>query len=169
MSKRTSIVVLITAAGLVACPSARADEPTKPQKEVEYSQGDPVPEGQVVATKTRYDLVLGGAVTFVAFYLAPSVASAVCKGDHPDKQCTSGWSFVPVVGPLVDLAVTDKMPGGSKATLIVSSMGQVAGAAIMVTGLVLEKKVLVPVGTPVAIAPVVGPSYAGVAISGAAF
>jgi hypothetical protein len=158
---------ILAAALVLSTSSAYADDTPKPPKEVEYSQGDPVPEGQVVATRTRYDLVLGGAVTFVAFYLAPSVASAVCKGDHPDKQCTSGWAFVPIAGPLVDMAVTDKMPGGSKATLIVASLGQVGGAAVMVTGLALEKKVLVPVGTPVAALPVVGPSYAGLAAMGA--
>jgi hypothetical protein len=157
------------AAALLTAASAHADDPKPPPKEVEYQTGDAVPEGMVIATRTRYDLMLIGASVFTAGYIAPFVAGAVCKGQRPEKQCRSGWEIVPLVGPLVDMAVTDKMPGGSKAVDIVGSLGQIGGATVFVAALVLEKKVLVPAGTPVSFAPVVTPTYAGVMVTGAAF
>lgn len=168
--RKTFIVAIITLA-LSMSRAARADDPPaaapKPQKDVEWSAGDPVPEGQAIATRTRYDLVLGGAVLLTASYIAPYIAGAACQSSHPQKQCTSGWRVLPIAGPMVDLAVTDKLPAGSKATLVLGALGQMGGGALMVAGLMLEKKILVPIGTPVGLVPSVGPSFAGITAVGA--
>jgi hypothetical protein len=100
------------------------------------------PPGYHVETRRNTGLVIGGAVTLGApYFLSAVVASSA------SRTAEHNWLFVPVIGPWVSLGMHDTCPHSpgeeagvcidlAPAAYVVDGIGQVAGALMLVAGLV---------------------------------
>jgi hypothetical protein len=110
-----------------------------------WKEGDPIPAGYQPQKRMRRGLLGGGIGLFAGFYATSALIGAInidtaryCSGCNTGVP---GALFIPVFGPLVDLAA-----GRSAVAsffLVMDFMGQVAGVTMAALGLALPKVVLV--------------------------
>lgn len=103
----------------------------------------PVPAGYHPETRVRKGLIIGGAITFGALYLI-SLLVAAAGSDIADS--TGGKNgvaslYIPVFGPFVQM--TQKGSSSGNVVLAIDGIGQAAGAAMLIGGIVAPKTVLV--------------------------
>lgn len=143
----------------------RDDAPPRKPIELPYEEGDPVPPGYVVRDRPRRGLTIAGSiVTGVPWFFSVTAATAA------NFEHKSGFLVVPGLGPWMmllaggasdnDCANAD-LPdhcsvsrAGLRAILVFDGLVQSAGAAMLITGLALPRKRLVPTSIDVSIAPV---------------
>jgi hypothetical protein len=155
--------------------------------ELRYVEGRPIPAGYHVETRPRKGLVVSGSIIFgVPYFLSLSVAAS--SKYEPDR-----WLYAPLFGPFVDLGTrkencqtynngnigsttTCQDDSSERFFLMADGLMQVAGATMLVLGLVLPQQLLVRDDAPYvgdrgshfswAVAPTVGRSSAGVGLAG---
>jgi hypothetical protein len=128
-------------------------------EEMEYEEGQPIPPGYQRETRIRKGLVIGGAVTFGTVYLITAVGGAIAVDAGADE---GAFLFIPVAGPLVFLPDVDESVAAS-VLLVVNSIAQAGGLAMLIVGLAAQEDVLVYKGNyaEVEVTPVVSPQLTG--------
>jgi hypothetical protein len=120
---------------------ALADEPSPlpPAPAVaEARRGDtPVPAGYHAETRARPGLIIGGAIPLGILYTFSWIAGGVVNATGGSGD----FLYVPVFGPF--LQMTKTRDGGNNGILAIDGLGQAAGAAMLVAGIVWREKVLV--------------------------
>jgi hypothetical protein len=126
----------VGAAGDQAIPSYYPSPqvvPGGPQAPVlRWNEGDAIPAGYHWGTERRADLIIGGSVTFGAAWV-PTAGLAVFGGP---------LMAIPVAGPLFASPVEGGRTGGLLVLLVIDSVQQAAGLAMLITGLAMPRKVL---------------------------
>jgi hypothetical protein len=107
----------------------------------DYEEGRPVPAGYHTETRKRKGLIIGGAVTLGATYLLSAMVAAA-GADLSDSGNNSVASlYVPVFGPFIQLANAGSSTG--RFWCVIDGGAQAAGLAMLISGLVLDKTILV--------------------------
>jgi hypothetical protein len=106
-------------------------------KEMDYSEGQPVPPGYHVENHIRKGLFIAGLATFGGVYLVSASIGSVDTGNDELKPL-----FIPVAGPFIAIHTTRSSGAG---TFWLVADGVVQGGAILmaVLGLALQQDVLV--------------------------
>ncbi len=130
---------------IVAPPAAAPQPPAvvvmrseEPKEELPYEEGDPIPEGYKLTTKSYNGLLIAGGVTFGVLYgLSAAVGiAAMAEGDDG-----GGMLLIPVAGPFIAAGTLDSQ-NDFKGPGVVAGLGQAAGLTLLTLGLVLDKQVL---------------------------
>jgi hypothetical protein len=114
-----------------------------PREIKDWSEGEQIPPGYRPVERTRKGLIVGGAVTFGSLYL---ISALVASAGSDSSQYNGGKNeeaalWVPAIGPFIQMAGTESSTG--KLFLAIDGIGQTAGAAMLIVGLVSPKTVLV--------------------------
>jgi hypothetical protein len=135
-------------------------------KVLPWREGEPVPPGYHPETRVRKGLVISGAIVFGTVYLFTAIGGgdAVYRG-------SPGYAalFVPCAGPFITLATT-RQDDLETMALVLDGLVQITGAALLVPGLLVPRRVLVrddenqPFVLPAPMA--LGPSSAGLGLVG---
>jgi hypothetical protein len=139
-----------------------------PEEITDVDDSTPVPYGYTKVSRTRKGLIIAGAVTLGATYLATSFVAAgvdtVNKAEGSNTDVTP--AYVPVVGPFLEIGQTDSSI--ARFFLTVSGVGQTAGAIMLVYGLTSPRTVLVRNDqlSVTSIAPLVAPGASGLSVVG---
>ncbi|HEX3473827.1 MAG TPA: hypothetical protein VHT91_02235 [Kofleriaceae bacterium] len=139
-----------------------------PAEITEFDDSAPTPYGYTRVQRTRKGLIIGGAVTLGATYLATAfigaVASDLLKAEGSNTSVAP--VFLPVAGPFLEIAQTDSAI--ARFYLTVSGLGQTAGAIMLLYGISSSRTVLVRNDQLIvtSIAPMIAPGAAGLSVVG---
>jgi len=138
--------------------------------ELEWNDGDPIPDGYHRATRVRKGPIIGGAITFGTMYLF-SILTAAAEQDAARSEGSSSSSpdaalYVPGIGPFIQMAHTSTAT--STVLLAVDGLAQSAGLALLIYGLTSPQTVLIRNDlSQVAVVPVpLGKDGAGLGVVG---
>jgi len=139
-----------------------------PEEITDFDDSAPTPYGYTRVQRTRKGLIIGGAVTLGATYLATAFIGAVAS----DVLKTEGSNvsvaplFLPVAGPFLEIGQTDSAIARFYLTL--SGLGQTAGAIMLLYGLSSSRTVLVRNDQLIvtSVAPMLVPGAAGLSVVG---
>ncbi len=150
VKKRSPFIsVLLRAAAAPVSPTPRpgpgyndrGPRPSRPRY-IDYTDGDPVPEGYKQDTKVRSGLVIGGAVTLGVTWgitaIAGGVMSSSDKTGNTDRFIPL---FFPAIGPFIAISTLNAESAGL-AVLLIDGVVQTGGLAMFVAGLAAPKHVL---------------------------
>lgn len=143
-------------------------------KEMEYFEGDPVPDGYRKATRIRRGLVIAGATTFGAAWMLSVITASISVDVHGGvsgnmTESDSATLYIPVAGPFVSLATYDPSATGSL-TLVLDGLAQSGGIAMLIAGLAAQQTYLRRTSRAertVQLRPLAGPGLAGMGLGGA--
>ena len=124
-------------------PRARSDYWRRPRVIRDWRPGEPVPDGYRVVSRPRTGLAIGGGCLFGALYIS-SVVIATAVNDANDgigDDDNISELYVPLLGPFLALGKSETSTGDL--LLTINGIGQTAGAAMLVAGLVARRKYLV--------------------------
>lgn len=142
--------------------------------ELEYTDGAEIPPGYELETRAKKGLVIAGAVTLGASWLASCAAATLMIQRREEEGRSWGWEwdsdnggddappetalYIPLAGPWIALkTMEDEIEGQGKAALVADGMVQAAGLAMLIGGLAARDKVLVKTETTqVSMAPGIG-------------
>ena len=113
---------------------------------MDYTDGQPVPPGYTVMERSRKGLTITGSILLGVSY---GISLSVAAGSEYDD--TYGWLAIPVAGPLIASAQLEDCDadgscgdnGAERGFLMLDALAQGAGAAMLIIGLAVPKKVLV--------------------------
>jgi hypothetical protein len=131
--------------------------------EIDEREDGSVPPGYTPVERVRKGPIIGGSITFGALYLLSAFSAAVAS-DAGDKSLAP--LYVPVVGPIIQMAKTDSATGNF--VLAIDAVGQGVGAGLLIFGLTSRKTVLVrnDIVGEVHVVPMVSASSQGVGLGG---
>jgi hypothetical protein len=139
-----------------------------PEEITEFDDSAPTPYGYTRVQRTRKGLIIGGAVTLGATYLATAFIGAVAADflKAEGSNTSVGPLFLPVAGPFLEIGETDSAI--ARFYLAVSGLGQSAGAIMLLYGLTSSRSVLVRNDQLIvtSIAPMIGPGASGLSVMG---
>jgi len=139
-----------------------------PQEITDFDDSAPTPYGYTRVERTRKGLIIGGAVTLGATYLATTFIGAVAaEFDKAEGRDTNiAPVFLPVAGPFLEIGETDSP--FARFCLAVSGAGQVAGAVMLLYGLSSSRTVLVRNDQLIvtSLAPMIAPGASGLSVVG---
>jgi hypothetical protein len=139
-----------------------------PEEITEFDDSAPVPYGYTRVSRTHKGLIIGGAVTLGATYLATAFIGAVAADflKAEGSNISVAPVFVPVVGPWLEIGETDSAI--AKFYLTVSGLGQAAGAVMLLYGITSSRTVLVRNDQLIvtSIAPMIAPGASGLSVVG---
>ncbi len=139
-----------------------------PEEITEFDDSAPVPYGYTRVTRTHNGLIIGGAVTLGATYLATAFIGAVAADflKAEGSNTSVGPVFLPVAGPFLEIGQTDSAV--ARFYLAVSGAGQAAGAIMLLYGLSSSHTVLVRNDQLIvtSIAPLIAPGASGLSVVG---
>ena len=148
-----------------AQPPGVADGPVEI---TDFDDSAPVPYGYTRVTRTRKGLIIGGAVTLGATYLATAFIGAVAADFIKAEGSNTDVSplYVPIAGPFLELGQTDSAV--ARFYLTVSGLGQSAGALMLLYGLASSRTVLVRNDQLIvtSIGPLIAPGATGLSVVG---
>jgi hypothetical protein len=139
-----------------------------PEEISDFDDSAPVPYGYTRVTRTRKGLIIGGAVTLGATYLATAFIGAVAadflKAEGSNTSVTP--VFLPVAGPFLEIGQTDSAI--ARFYLAVSGLGQTAGAIMLLYGISSSRTVLVRNDQLIvtSVAPMIVPGATGLSVVG---
>jgi hypothetical protein len=105
-----------------------------------YTEGDPVPPGYAVETRPAMGVAKAGIATFVPLYGLSALFGASYLGSENGGAAKYGPMLIPIVGPFATIGTADTDAG--TLFLVVDGLGQLAGAAMFIAGMVSEDKYL---------------------------
>ncbi len=131
-----------------------------------YADGDHIPLGYHLESRRRSALLGSGAAVLGALWLV-SVLSASLSADLTRGRESNPLAglYAPVLGPFIALGDNTNGSALGSTVLVLNGLGQTAGAAMLVAGLFLPKKVLVRNDlAQIQFAPTVGPHGSGLSL-----
>jgi hypothetical protein len=148
-----------------------------------YDPDRGAPAGYKVFEERNTALLAGGAATLGALWVASVIAGGFIEDSNPtyyydgsgytSAQNKHGWPmWIPVVGPFITIGSSHSDSAGTT-PLVFDGVGQAAGLAMIIAGLVVPKKVLKfqfqstssEVALRPAFSPLQGGAYSGLAAS----
>ena len=139
-----------------------------PEEITDFDDSAPVPYGYTRVSRTRKGLIIGGAVTLGATYLATAFIGAVAADFLKAEGSNTSVApvFLPVAGPFLEIGQTDSAI--ARFYLAVSGLGQSAGAIMLLYGISSSRTVLVRNDQLIvtSIAPLIVPGAAGLSVVG---
>jgi hypothetical protein len=139
-----------------------------PEEITEFDDSAPVPYGYTRVTRTRKGLIIGGAVTLGATYLATAFIGAVAADFLKAEGSNTSVApiFIPVAGPFLEIGQTDSAV--ARFYLAVSGLGQAAGAIMLLYGISSSRTVLVRNDQLIvtSVAPLIAPGVSGLSVVG---
>lgn len=136
--------------GGYGAPYQPAPPPPGPPR-MKYSEGDPVPPGYRVETRTRTGLVVGGSIMFGLLY------GLTALGASEAESSDAKWLYLPVVGPFVYASTLDgDFSGVARFFLYVDGLIQAGGAAMFIVGVVGKTELVRNDIAKVSVAPLLG-------------
>ena len=141
----------------------RAPADVRPEV-IDYEEGKTIPPGYTRTQRKRKKLVVAGAVLFATAYGLSLMGATTSALEGEDRFAPM---FVPVFGPFITMGTAaDDMPGGLRFIFLLDGMTQLAGATLLITGIVWKEDVLLRDDTieKEALVPelLVGPGSAGI-------
>jgi hypothetical protein len=139
-----------------------------PEEITDFDDSAPVPYGYTRVTRTRKGLIIGGAVTLGATYLATAFIGAVAADFLKAEGSNTSVApvFLPVAGPFLEIGQTDSAI--AKFYLTLSGLGQGAGAIMLLYGISSSRTVLVRNDQLIvtSVAPLIAPGVSGLSVVG---
>jgi hypothetical protein len=112
--------------------------------ELDWSDGEPIPDGYHRSTRVRRGPIIGGAVTFGSLYLLSILAAASAQDSARSEGSNSSPDaalYVPGIGPFIQMVSTTSAT--SNVVLAVDGLAQSAGIALLIYGLTSPRTILV--------------------------
>ncbi len=115
---------------------------------LEYEEGDVVPPGYQLKSNPDRGLLTGGLITLLVPYSLSFLAGAafVINGNDTSRK-EFGALLVPAVGPFIALGVWDSTSEESAFLMLANGFAQTAGAAMIVTSILMPEKTLQRMGS----------------------
>lgn len=139
-----------------------------PEEITDFDDSAPVPYGYTRVSRTRKGLIIGGAVTLGATYLATAFIGAVAADFLKAEGSNTSVApvFLPVAGPFLEIGQTDSAI--AKFYLTLSGLGQGAGAIMLLYGISSSRTVLVRNDQLIvtSVAPLLAPGATGLSVVG---
>jgi hypothetical protein len=139
-----------------------------PEEITEFDDRAPLPYGYTRISRKRKGLIIGGAVTLGATYLATAFIGAVAADFLKAEGSNTSVApvFLPVAGPFLEIGQTDSAI--AKFYLTLSGLGQGAGAIMLLYGISSSRTVLVRNDQLIvtSIAPLIAPGVSGLSVVG---
>lgn len=139
-----------------------------PEEISDFDDSAPVPYGYTRVTRTRKGLIIGGAVTLGATYLATAFIGAVAEDFIRASGSNTSLTplYIPIAGPFLEIGQTDSAV--ARFYLAVSGLGQSAGALMLLYGISSSRTVLVRNDQLIvtSVAPMIAPGATGLSIVG---
>lgn len=133
-------------------PYQPAPPPPMGPPRMKYSEGDPVPPGYRVESRTRTGLVVGGSIMFGLVYGLTAFAAS----ESPNAE-GAGWLYLPVAGPFIYASTLDgEFSGFARFWLYVDGLVQAGGAAMLIVGLMGKTELVRNDIAKVTVMPLVG-------------
>ena len=145
---RTSIVVSSLALAILVPTAALADDTDPPEDNGGYVkphsvpyEGGAIPPNASIEKKPNGTLIATGVGILGAAYMGSLIYGLATCTAQQECRSGSGWLYVPVVGPFV--AAAQAPTTGGAALALFDGGVQVLGAALIVGGLVFQKRFVV--------------------------
>ena len=119
--------------------------PVDAPRTIPYDEGGAIPPGYTLREKARIGLVIGGSVALGVLYLTSLMIYALADAISCIDGCGDNdlWPLsIPVIGPFVAIGTTNAERAGVS-FLVLDGIGQSAGLAMLILGVVAKKKVWV--------------------------
>ena len=119
---------------------------------MKYSEGDPVPPGYRVESRTRTGLVVGGSIMFGLMY------GFTVFGASETDQSEAKWLYLPVVGPFIYASTLpdNELGGIGRFFLYVDGLVQAGGATMLIVGLIGKTELVRNDIAKISVAPMLG-------------
>lgn len=111
-----------------------------PPPTLEYVEGQPIPPGYRVHTRTRTRVAIAGGSLFGGAYLLSVAMASVIEDSHSSSR-TFIPLVVPVAGPFITIA-TAGSEGASTLLLVLDGLAQTSGVVMFIAGLASQDTVL---------------------------
>jgi len=112
-----------------------------PPPTLPYEEGQTVPAGYQLKTRSVRKAVIAGSVVFGSIYLTSLLAGVTAVSIDSGSGAQFAPLFVPVVGPFIAVG-TAHSSGAGTLWLVLDGLGQAAGGAVLIYGLVADEKYL---------------------------
>lgn len=167
VSKRSPFInVLLRAANAPAQPAPPPPPPAgyayrhgpdfgRP-KYIDYTEGDPIPDGYVRDTRIRTGMVIGGIVTFAVLWGITAASGGILSAADELNSDDYVPLYIPAVGPFIAVETMGAEDAGV-ALLIIDGVVQTGMLAMFVAGLAAQKDVL---RRTVRLTPLIAPGFA---------
>lgn len=108
---------------------------------IDYEEGDIVPPGYEIKTRAEKGLLVGGVVTFAVPYGISFLIGGLIglTGGNRDQE-EFGPLLIPVAGPFITLGKWDTVREEGAFIMLANGFAQTAGAAMIVSSLLLPEK-----------------------------
>jgi hypothetical protein len=106
-----------------------------------FEEGQTVPSGYVVGSRTDRSLVVAGSTAFGVSYLTSLIAAGVAISTNSGSGTSYAPLFVPVIGPYITIG-TAKASGAAAVWLALDGLAQTGGATVFVYSLIAKEKYL---------------------------
>jgi hypothetical protein len=110
-----------------------------PEEIDDWDEGRPIPAGYHRETRKRKGLIISGSILLGASYLITAFGASVAEDVNGNDSAAS--LYLPVFGPFIQAGYTSSRTG--RFFLVVDGGCQLAGAAMLLSGLFAEKTLLV--------------------------
>lgn len=142
-------------------PYAPAPPPPSGPKRMSYEEGDPVPPGYHVVTRTRTGLLVAGGIVFGIFY------GFTALGASNSTDSSTQWLYLPIAGPVIyGNTLDNEWAGVSRFFLWIDALAQAGGAAMLAVGFIPKTELVRNDYATVHVTPVVTGSTTGLALTG---
>jgi hypothetical protein len=105
----------------------------------DWDENRPVPAGYHPETRKRKGLIISGSILLGASYLITAFGASVAQDVNGNNS--AGALYVPVLGPFIQAGNTGTSTG--RFFLVVDGGCQLAGAVMLISGLAVDKIILV--------------------------
>jgi hypothetical protein len=105
-----------------------------------YNENERIPPGYEIQTRPRMGMAKAGIATFVPLYGLSALFGATYLGNEKGDSKKYGPMIIPVIGPFATIGTADT----DEATfiLVLDGVGQLAGAALFIAGMLSDEKYL---------------------------
>jgi hypothetical protein len=106
-----------------------------------YNDGEPVPPGYEIQTRPRMGMAKAGIATLVPLYGLSALFGATYLGREDGAAQAYAPLLIPVIGPFATMGTAGTAEFGTT-ILALNGLGQLAGAALLIAGLLTDEQYL---------------------------
>lgn len=112
-----------------------------PPSTLPFEEGQTIPSGYLLKTRSVRSLVITGSISFGISYLISILTGATVVSSNRNDGMKLTPMFAPVVGPFIAIG-TAKADGAGTLWLVLDGLAQTAGLTMLIYGLKAEEKFL---------------------------
>ncbi len=110
---------------------------------VDYQEGDIVPPGYEMKTRSEKGLLVGGIITFAVPYgISFLIGGLITLSGSNNDQEEFGPLLIPVIGPFITMGQWDRVNEEGAFIMLANGFAQTAGAAMLVSSILMPEKYL---------------------------